>query len=81
MIAGLLHRAGAAPLQKLLARSICHAPTPGKINLASSGNGSIWNEHKFLECPEIVVSSRPCHRPQMSFLSLVITLSGEKNEQ
>ena len=38
-------------------RSICHAPT------------YVWNDHKFLECPEIVVSSSRCHRPQMSFFA------------
>jgi hypothetical protein len=47
------HRRNAGPPKT---RSICHAPT------------YVWNKHKFLESPEIVVSSRPCHRPRMSFL-------------
>jgi hypothetical protein len=55
---------------------------PGQKNSCSSNKGGrrhnaidlprsdlyVWNEHKFLECPEIVLSSRPCHRPQMSSL-------------
>jgi hypothetical protein len=55
-IARLLHQAGAAPLR-----------TSGTIDLPRQTYAR--NEYKSLECPEIVMLSRPCHRPRVPRVS------------